>query len=140
MKNRGRAKSGTPHEGWGVRLRTRFNRFSFNYTLLVVPVIFWTLTHVVGIFDWGKGFDRALILLAALLLTPALVQLASSNHKTNFTKRMVIFLVAVASAALVWHLQSAYQNFLNPNLIDIATTTFNAGKAMLMGKDLTASP
>ncbi len=120
---------------WEIRLRTRFSRYLFNYTLLALPMVFWTMSYLLEIFDFGKGFDRALILLVVLLLTPILVHFGSSSRKIRFTKRMGILLVVLASAAFAWHVQSAYQNFLNANLVDIATTTFEAGKAILRGQN-----
>ncbi len=120
---------------WPIRLRTHFNRYLSSYALVAVPVVFWTMTYLVEIFDFGAGFDRAVILFAVLLLTPILVHLASSNRKIRFTRRMGILLAVIASAAFAWHLQAAYQSFLNENLIDIATTTFAAGKAILRGQN-----
>jgi len=105
------------------------------FSLLAVTLIFWIVTYLAEIFDFGQGFDRALVLLAILFATPALVRPAPNNSPFPIPKRVRFLLALLVAVFLTCHILSFYQNFLQPNLVDIATTTLEAGKLMLAGRN-----
>jgi len=105
------------------------------FSLLAVLIVFWVVTYLVEIFDFGQGFNRALVLLAILFAIPALVRVAPNNFRFPTPRRARFLLAFLIIVFLTWHILMFYQNFLQPNLIDIATTTLEAGQVMLAGKN-----
>ena len=105
------------------------------FSLLAVAFVFWVVTYLVEIFDFGQGFNRALVLLVVLFAIPALVRLVPNNFHFSTPRRVRFLLALLVIVFLTWHILMFYQNFLQPNLIDIATTTLEAGQVMLAGKN-----
>ena len=99
----------------------------------------WLGVLIVQVFNWGGGGTKALALLLLLVGTGALTLSAqpSSPLESGSWNRA---LLAACGALLAVHLGFLAKQMGHPNLLDIATTTLAAGRALLEGGNPYALP
>ena len=96
--------------------------------------LFWGAVFLVQNLNWGAGAAKAPVLLALLFgaLTLALREVKPPQAAAEKPARA---LVALAGFLLLAQLVYFGLRFAHPHLIDMATTTLDAGKAMIQGQN-----
>jgi hypothetical protein len=100
---------------------------------------FWIAVGLIQTFNWGHGDEKAVVMLLLLMAIPALV--ARAERSPDPLPAWLHRSVAIA-AALCLALDIVYLGLriIHPHLIDVATTTLAAGKAILQGANPYALP
>jgi hypothetical protein len=102
-------------------------------TRLLIAAAFWLVVGLVQIFNWGEtGPWKALALLALLMAVPAMLPALRRSCADMPAGRALIVLVVVL---IVLELIYSAVRLIHPRLIDMATTTLAAGRAMLVGQN-----
>src|SRR5215468_7896267 len=106
------------------------NRLSPSRLLLAGAV--WVGILFVEVFNWGGGGTKALALLFLLAGTCGLTVFARSGSDLDAGNRSRT-LVVVCGALVAVHIGFLVKQIAHPHLIDIATTTLTAARALLAG-------
>lgn len=100
---------------------------------LAAAVAFWIAVGLIQKLDWGLGAYKAVVLALLLAATPlAVARARGAARAPGRTSRALVIAVAALLA-----LQTGYavKELRRPSLIDAATTTLAAGKALRAGAD-----
>jgi hypothetical protein len=99
-----------------------------------VAALFWGAVFLVQNLNWGAGAFKALMLLA-LLIGALFLALRASSLRQNASAGPARALVALAGLLLLAQLVYFGLRIAHPHLIDMATTTLDAGRAMIRGQN-----
>jgi len=105
---------------------------------ILAATAFWAAVGLVQIFNWGEaGPWKALALLALLAALPILLsRLGLPATDARPRRDLLALIAALAVAELIY----GGARLVHPRLIDMATTTLAAGRAMLAGGNPYALP
>jgi hypothetical protein len=95
----------------------------------LVAVAFWLVVHYVDYFDWDQGTSRALILGLVFVCTLVLM-LFAGGCRERVSRTLTTLLAVACAVAVAWHVLFFLERLLDPHLLDIATTTLAAGRAL----------
>lgn len=101
---------------------------------LAYAALFWWAVFLVQTLNWGAGAGKALALLA-LLIGALYLALRPSQPLQAAAAKPARALVALALLLLLAQLVYFGLRIAHPHLIDMATTTLDAGKAMIQGRN-----
>ena len=105
---------------------------------LAAALAFWIAVGLIQKFNWDLGVYKAAVLLAVLAAMPLVI--ARARRAPRAPGRTPRELVAAVAVLLVLHTGYAIKELRHPSLIDAATTTLDAGKALSAGIDPYAAP
>jgi hypothetical protein len=112
-------------------------RLSLSRLLLAGAV--WVGVLIVEVFNWGGGGTKALTLLLLLVGTCALTLSAQpSSPPGSGSSNRALF--AACGVLLTVHLGFLAKQIVHPHLLDVASTTLAAGRALLEGGNPYALP
>jgi Glycosyltransferase family 87 len=102
--------------------------------MAIAAMIFWVAVQLIALCDWDRGGCRSLLLLVALAVAPYLVVRARRNAVMPSGVGTKVLVVA-GIGLLAWHFLFFAQYLRTAPVIGIASTTLEAGDAMLAGKN-----
>ncbi len=100
---------------------------------IAVAALFWWAVFLVQTLNWGAGAGKALALLALLIGALWLALREVRPHQAD--DKPARALTALAGLLLLAQLVYFGLRFAHPHLIDMATTTLDAGNALIQGRN-----
>lgn len=94
--------------------------------------LFWVAVFLIQIFNWGHGVEKAWVLLALVLSVPVLSR-AVDRRAVLASPRLLRGIGMTAAALFALQLVYFVLRLRHPHLVDIATTTLDAGAALRRG-------
>lgn len=94
--------------------------------------VFWLAVGLIQTFNWGRGAEKAVVMLLLLVAIPYLIALARKPPAPLPAWLQRAITIAFATC-LVLAVAYFIARIIHPHLIDVATTTLAAGTAVLHG-------
>ena len=101
---------------------------------LVAVAVFWLAVLLIEVLDWGAGIFKALVMLAVLAALVALTRGLGAPPSAGGAlreRRLALAVCALLAGQAAFALWQAW----HPHLIDVATTTIEAGRVLLAGEN-----
>jgi len=110
-------------------------------TLLKIGVVaaFWLAVGLIQVFNWGRGGEKAVVLLLLFVAAPFIASMARRSP-TPLAPKIERGIAIAAGLCLALEILYLGARIIHPHLIDVATTTLAAGSALLHGGNPYAMP